>query len=169
MNIRADRTLSRTVICSAVGIVLPDLKEGIRYCCAPHIVFPTHYEEIGFSAPTGCYGQQTRYVVWSERQFKRIDHAEPYQESSPMRCPKCEADKWYEVATHDPWSGRPVIACKICGEYAELKTLKRENAHDVIARALAADWVGEGQADARAIASKILRALENAGLTISRS
>ncbi|WP_426420433.1 hypothetical protein [Bradyrhizobium genosp. A] len=86
-----------------------------------------------------------------------------------MRCPKCEADKWYEVATHDPWSGRPVIACKICGEYAELEALKREDAHDVIARTLAADLVGEGQADARAIASNILQALENAGLTISRS
>lgn len=86
-----------------------------------------------------------------------------------MRCPKCEADKWYEVATHDPWSGRPVIACKICGEYADPEALRRENAHDVIARTLAVDWVGEGQADAWAIASKILRALENAGLTISRS
>lgn len=86
-----------------------------------------------------------------------------------MRCPKCDADKWCEVATHDPWSGRPLIACKICGEYAEPKALKRETAHDVIARALAADLVGDGQADARAIASKILRALENAGLTIRRS
>lgn len=86
-----------------------------------------------------------------------------------MRCPKCEADKWYEVAMHDPWSGRPVIACKICGEYADPEALRRENAHDVIARTLAVDWVGEGQADAWAIASKILRALENAGLTISRS
>ncbi|MFB6452892.1 hypothetical protein [Bradyrhizobium sp. WSM2254] len=62
-----------------------------------------------------------------------------------------------------------MIACKICGEYAELEALKREDAHDVIARTLADDLVGEGQADARAIASKILQALENAGLTISRS
>ncbi|MHB0773116.1 hypothetical protein ACYCVF_31300 [Bradyrhizobium sp. 1.29L] len=62
-----------------------------------------------------------------------------------------------------------MIACKICGEYAEFEALRRETAHDVIARTLAADLVGEGQADARAIASNILRALENAGLAFSRS
>lgn len=62
-----------------------------------------------------------------------------------MRCPKCEADKWYEVATHDPWSGRPVIACKICGEYADPEALRRENAHDVIA----ARWRSTGSVKGR--------------------
>lgn len=169
MNIRADRTLAWAAMCSAVSIVLPKTEGTDSLSLCPRIVSPKDFQEIGFSAPTGCCEQQTRRVVWSETQsFERIDHAELDQERS-MRCPKCEADKWYEVATHDPWSGRPLIACKICGEYAEPEALKREDAHDVIARVLAADLIGEGQADARAIASKILRALENAGLTISRS
>ncbi|MHC4044793.1 hypothetical protein RAD10_24590 [Bradyrhizobium sp. 23AC] len=143
--------------------------ERIRHCCAP-ASYSRLISRRSASQPRWAVGSSRRDAWFGAKgQIKRIEHAEPYQESSPMRCPKCEADKWYEVATHDPWSGRPVIACKICGEYAELEALKREDAHDVITRTLAADLVGEGQADARAIASKVLQALENAGLTIRRS
>ncbi|MGY8635670.1 hypothetical protein RAD15_24670 [Bradyrhizobium sp. 14AA] len=165
MNVKADRTLSRTAICSAVGIVLLQPEGADSLPLSPHRI-PEAFRGDRLFNPDLAAADEMRGL---ERKADQADRSEPYQESSPMRCPKCEADKWYEVATHDPWSGRPVIACKICGEYAELEALKREDAHDVIARTLADDLVGEGQADARPIASKILQALENAGLTISGS
>lgn len=82
-----------------------------------------------------------------------------------MQSPKCNSDDWCEIASHDPWSGRPMIACNVCGEYTVHKPAEREEAYAVIAGAL----TGERQHDAPADAGKILDALENAGLTIART
>lgn len=79
MNIRADRTLAWAAICSAVIIVLPQTEGTDSLSLRSRIVSPNDFEEMGFSAPTGCCEQLTRFVAWRERQlFKRIDHAEPY-------------------------------------------------------------------------------------------
>ncbi|MGY0576095.1 hypothetical protein ACTGJ9_037960 [Bradyrhizobium sp. RDM12] len=70
---------------------------------------------------------------------------------------------------HDPWTGRPVITCNTCGEYAEYDYLQRKTAHAIIAAALACNVSIENQRDPRAVANSILDALENAGLTIARA
>lgn len=85
-----------------------------------------------------------------------------------MLCPKCHADNWYEVVLHDPWTGRPVITCNSCGEYAEYDRLQRRTAHAIISATLACVSL-EDQRDPRAVVDRILDRLENAGLTIARS
>lgn len=85
-----------------------------------------------------------------------------------MLCPKCHTDNWCEIAMHDPWSGRPVINCNTCGEYAEYDCLQRKTAHAIIVATLACNVSIEDQRDPRAVADRILDALENAGLTIAR-
>lgn len=89
--------------------------------------------------------------------------------SRSMPCPKCHTDNWCEIAMHDPWSGRPVINCNTCGEYAEYDCLQRKAAHAIIAATLACNVSKEDQRDPRAVADRILDVLENAGLIIARA
>ncbi|MGY3146108.1 hypothetical protein ACVWYQ_003107 [Bradyrhizobium sp. USDA 3397] len=90
-------------------------------------------------------------------------------ESTSMLCPKCHADKWCQGALHDPWTGRPVIACSACGEYADYDCASRNKALALIAGVLSVDLSEEHQGSPRVVAGKILDALEKAGLTIART
>ncbi|EIG61200.1 hypothetical protein Bra1253DRAFT_06000 [Bradyrhizobium sp. WSM1253] len=70
---------------------------------------------------------------------------------------------------HDPWTGRPVITCNTCGEYAEYNSLQRKTAHAIMAATLACSVSIEDRRDPRVVADRILDALENAGLTVARA
>lgn len=61
-----------------------------------------------------------------------------------------------------------MITCNTCGEYAEYDCLQRKTAHAIIAATLACNVSIEDQRDPRAVADRLLDALENAGLTIAR-
>lgn len=86
-----------------------------------------------------------------------------------MLCPKCHADKWHQTALHDPWTGRPVIACSACGEYTDYDCALHDKALALIAGALSVDLSKECRGSPRVVAGKILDALEKAGLTITRT
>ncbi|MGV7218029.1 hypothetical protein [Bradyrhizobium sp. UFLA05-112] len=84
-----------------------------------------------------------------------------------MQCPNCNANDL--TAFHDPWSGRPVLACNACGDYVEDDFTHRQRAHAIIADIVASNLIGEHQGGAQGVASEILAALENAGLRIARA
>ncbi|GLR90005.1 hypothetical protein GCM10007857_67190 [Bradyrhizobium iriomotense] len=81
-----------------------------------------------------------------------------------MHCPKCHAND--QSALHDPWCGRPVIACKACGDYVDDGFAERERACAIIAEVVASNLIGRDSGGAQRAASEILHALENSGLTI---
>lgn len=86
-----------------------------------------------------------------------------------MLCPRCHADKWCQPALHDPWTGRPVIACGACGEYADYDCASRNKALALIAGVLSGELSTEYQRSPHAVAGEILDVLKKAGLTIART
>ncbi|MGY8682102.1 hypothetical protein Q2941_30640 [Bradyrhizobium sp. UFLA05-153] len=84
-----------------------------------------------------------------------------------MQCPKCKAND--QSASHDPWSGRPVIACNACGDYVEDDFTHRQRAYAIIADIVASSLIGEHQGGPQGVAGEILAGLENAGLRIARA
>ncbi|WP_036050694.1 hypothetical protein [Bradyrhizobium sp. Tv2a-2] len=85
-----------------------------------------------------------------------------------MLCPKCSASDWCEIASHDPWSGRAVVACNLCGEYVEDGFAEREKVRSIIADALSPHTVPGDQGGTLALASRVMEALENAGLKVAQ-
>ena len=88
-------------------------------------------------------------------------------ESLPMQCPKCHTND--QIALHDPWSGRPVIACKACCDYVEDELAEHERAYAIIADVVAFNLIGRDNGGAQRAASEILKALENSGLIVRRA
>ncbi|MGL3104334.1 hypothetical protein [Bradyrhizobium sp. BR 1432] len=84
-----------------------------------------------------------------------------------MQCPKCRAND--QSTSHDPWSGRPVIACNACGDFVEKELVVRERAYAIVAEVVASHLVGEHKSGAQRVAGEILDALENAHLIIYRA
>ncbi|WP_157083596.1 hypothetical protein [Bradyrhizobium manausense] len=84
-----------------------------------------------------------------------------------MQCPKCHAND--QSALHDPWSGRPVIACNACADYVEDELAEHKRACAIVADVVAPDLIGRDNGGAQRAASEILQALENSGLTIRRA
>lgn len=84
-----------------------------------------------------------------------------------MQCPKCHAND--QSASHDPWSGRSVIACKACGAFVEGELAERERAYAIVANVVASRLMGEHKGNALPVAREVLAAFDKAGLTIRRA